>query len=375
MPSQSPSFRVRAAVMMAVAAGGVLVVGGGGVWGVGGVVLAAERGFAPPASGSGTGAGADLTSAMKLRERAAGLLIEYAVKGQPEQQANALEALLPLPARLESAARLGMTSSSQGVRSVAALVAGRAKLTRLVDHVRPLLNDDSPLVRASAMYALSRLGVTVDPTPLASMLSDGPMHVRAHAAFLLGEMRNASAVPMLLEASGAPAVRADAVRDRLMRLQIAEALVKLEKTEAIGEVRAALYPARPEDLEACALAAQILGQVRDEASRPNLRALLADNWEQGRPMPIEVRLAAAASLARMDSVSSPREEQALDLAQKHLAAENPAHRAQAAMVLGESGQTKVLALLAPLLDDPQALVQISAAAAVLKITEVSARGR
>jgi HEAT repeat protein len=317
----------------------------------------------------------ELTDMPKLRERAAGVLLEFAQKGTPEQQANAMEGLLPLPARLEASVRANLSSPNQGVRSVAALVAGRGKLKRLTEHVRGLVGDQSALVRASAIYALQRMDVPVDPTPLSEMLADGPMHVRAHAAFILGELRNASAVPMLLEASGSPAVMADAVRDRLMRLQVAEALIKLGKTEALSEVRAALYPARPEDLEACALAAQILGQVRDEASRPNLRSLLREQYDAGQPMPIEVRLAAAASLARMDSLASPRDVQATELALGHLGAENPAHRAQAAMVLGESGQARFLGELARMLEDQQPLVRIAAGAAILKITEASARGK
>jgi hypothetical protein len=43
----------------------------------------------------------------------------------------------------------------------------------------------------------------------------------------------------------------------MMELQISEARVKLGDEEALIDIRAALFPARSEDLEATALAAQI----------------------------------------------------------------------------------------------------------------------
>lgn len=62
---------------------------------------------------------------------------------------------------------------------------------------------------------------------------------------------------------------------RLLQLQLAEAMVKLGEDDQIATIRAALYPSRPEDLEATALAVQIIGQVKDRGSIDELIYLSA----------------------------------------------------------------------------------------------------
>jgi HEAT repeat protein len=148
-----------------------------------------------------------------------------------------------------------------------------------------------------------------------------------------------------------------------MRLQIAEALLKLGKAEAIDEVRAALYPSRSEDMEATALAVQILGQIRDNGSRAQLRNLTSDKYDSGNPMPVEIRLAAAASLARMGDLY------AVGLAEQFMFDKTPAIRAQSAAVFGDTRDAKYLPKLATLMSDPDEQVRISSAAATLKITD------
>lgn len=224
-------------------------------------------------------------------------------------------------------------------------------------------------MRAAAILALSKCGARVDPSPLGQMLDDSNVGVRAQAAFVLGELGNKSAAPMLMEASRAPGGRADGIRDRLMRLQIAEALVKVGEMKAIDEIRAALYPARPEDLEACALAAQILGQIKDEANKGALRSLMRENWDGGQPMPIEIRMAAAMSLARMGDT------QPAEIGLNFITSDAAPQRAQAALLLGESGEQRYLGNLSQLLTDKEPLVRIAAAAGILKISEGVARGK
>lgn len=332
------------------------------------------RGVRPAGGGGGQLPAAapiatDVVAIPKLREQAAAMLMEYAERGEPEQRANALEGLTAMPARLEQVVRANLRSSNAGVRGIAAMVVGKARLSRMVDNVRPLLNDEVPQVRAAAILALSKNGARVDPTPLGGMLEDSNVGVRAQAAFVLGEMGNKSAAPMLLEASRAPGGRADPVRDRLMRLQIAEALVKVGESKAIDEIRAALYPARPEDLEACALAAQILGQIKDEANKGALRSLMRENWDGGQPMPIEIRMAAAMSLARMGDT------QPAEIGLNFITSDAAPQRAQAALLLGESGEQRYLGNLSQMLTDKEPLVRIAAAAGILKISEGVARGK
>src|SRR5690606_25134635 len=126
--------------------------------------------------------------------------------------------------------------------------------------VRPLVRDESPMARLAAVYALHRCGDTspdADLTPLGAALWDESPRVRAHAAFILGEIGDPSAIPMLRDSLRAPANRVSRSEVRLTQLQIAEARIKLGDEEPLHEVRAALYPSRPDDLEATALAAQI----------------------------------------------------------------------------------------------------------------------
>jgi HEAT repeat protein len=299
----------------------------------------------------------------ELRERAIGLLTAAATGKSAEPRANAIEALSAVPTRLEPFVRAALVDENLAVRTVGAMMVGRAKLTASAPFVVPLLRDESPMVRAAAMYALNRCGHPVDMTPLADLLQDSSPRVRAHAAFVLGEAGEASAIALLREAGKDPMPRAALPEVRLMQLQMAEARIKLGDDDALHEVRAALYPARSEDLEATALAAQIVGQVRDKASMEQLILLTAMKDDAGRLMPPEIRLAAAGSLARLGQPKGSF------IAREYAASDHATQRAQSAYVFGETGQMGNLVPLATLMDDRNELVRVAAAAAVLKITD------
>ena len=319
----------------------------------------------PDQAGAGPSAetGLDALSTSEVRERAIAVLSEFAASPQPEWRANALESMIPVPSRLEPFARRGLTDENVGVRTVAALAVAKAGLKSMTETLRPMLADRSPSVRAAAVLALSRSGVSTDPSILAAMLRDEDPGVRAQAAYVLGELGNTSALPMLRSAARDPMTRADASRVRLLYLQLAEAMVKLGDENAIHELRAALYPARPEDLEATGLATQILGQVRDRGSASQLYYLATRSDPKAGPMPVEIRLGAASSLARMGVADAAR------IARPLVADSNGPVRAQAAMVLGESGGREHLPALRGLLEDREPRVRLSAAAAVVKITD------
>lgn len=308
------------------------------------------------------------------REKAAALLIAIAVVPTTDNtdptknalRANAIEGLLPMPGRLEPILRAAFTDKSIGIRSVAAMATGKARIKALVDAVSPLAADESPLVQAAAAFALARNGAPADLNVLAAMLAGSDARHRALAAYILGELGNKSAIPMLVAAAARQSPsKGSGISDKLMHLQIVEALVKLGKTEALDEIRAALYPSQSEDIEATILAVQIIGQVRDSDSCPQLQNLVAEAYHTNNPMPIEVRLAACASLARLGA-ERPK---AAAFAAQYLASTTPAMRAQAAAVLGETRDTRQLALLAPLLADADEQVRVSAAAAIIKITD------
>lgn len=297
------------------------------------------------------------------REEAVAILIRATESPLPEARANALEGLSRTPARLRTILPRTLADENLGVRSVSAMVIGRSILKEHAASVHPLLGDPSPFVRMAAIFALMRCGESVDPTPLARFLMDDSPKVRAQSAFILGELGDKSALPMLRDASRDAMSRAFPSDVKLMHLQIAEARVKLGDETSIHEIRAALYPSRAEDLEATALAAQIIGQVNDRAGIDQLIYLTARLNERKQYMPAEVRLAAAGSLARL---GLPR---GSFLANEYAGDPTPALRAQAAFVYGATGQPGNLEPLAILMADPIELVRISAAAAVIKIAD------
>ncbi|MBL0870671.1 MAG: HEAT repeat domain-containing protein [Phycisphaerales bacterium] len=312
----------------------------------------------------------DPVAVSTLRERALTLLTTAAASGSPEQRANALEGLSVVPSRLKPMLAPALTHESAGVRTVAAMLTGKGQIKEAAVHVRPLLNDPSPFVRCAAIYALARCGESVDQTPLANVLLTAPeTRQRAHAAFILGELGNPSAVGPLMSASRMSVARADAISIRLMHLQIAEALVKLGQESAMSEIRAALYAGTEQDLEAAALAAQIIGQLKDRSATGELIVLTAMNAKGEGRYPPEARLAAAASLAQL---GNPR---GGFIAAEYAKSPVVPQRAQAAAVFGETRLMQNLPPLVGMLDDPSTLVKISAAAGILKITDAAGENR
>lgn len=296
-----------------------------------------------------------------LREDALEMLMGFFADPNPLVRANAIEALAPAPGRLVAILPDALVDQNEAVRSVAAMLVGRLAIKDLAGEIRPLMNDGSPYVRAAAIYALERCGVDVDLSPLAWLLLNDPSpRVRAHVGYILGELGESSATPLLREAVGAAMPRADQSQIRLLHLQLAEAMIKLGDDAQLETVRAALYVARPEDLESTALAVQIIGEVKDRGAIDHLKYLAAYRNERGQFMPAEVRLAVGGSLAAMGIREGGF------LADEY--AENPiaALRAQAAFVYGQTAQPGALEAISRLMQDPEPLVRLAAAAAVLQ---------
>ena len=301
-----------------------------------------------------------LVSSSELRERALEVIEDGSRSSAAEVRANAVEAAGLAARRCESVIAIGLKDDNVGVRSVAAMAAGRAKVEALAPALNPMLLDSSPFVRAAAVMGLARMGKPVDQTPLSTMLlTDSSPRVRAHAAFCLGEIGNRSALGLLRQAARSSVPRASDTEIKLMQLQVSEAMVKLGDEETVQSIRAALYPSRPEELEATALAVQILGQVRDKGSSGAMIHLAETKDAAGRPLPAEIRLGIAAALAKLGSP------QGGFIADEFVADQNPLLRAQAAAVYGEIGDQTSLAHLSKLLGDPDERVRISAARGVL----------
>ena len=298
-----------------------------------------------------------------LREKALMLLANTAQAGSPEERANALESLVQTPARLSGVAETALQDQNVAVRAVAAMAIGKAKLANLAPRLRPLLQDENPFVRASAIFALRRCGQTIDPSPLAGYLFEPDPRLRAHAAYILGELGEKSAIPLLRDAHREHSNRANPSSVKISDLQLAEARVKLGDETAIADIRTALYPAKSEDLEAAVLAIQIVGQVRDTASTNRLIEMTATKDEGGAEIPGELRVAAATALARLG------QPQGSYIAREYFRGGKETLRAQSANLFGETQRPENLQLVSQLMDDPDGRVRVSAAAAVVKITD------
>mgnify|MGYP006421240915 CR=1 FL=1 len=297
----------------------------------------------------------------EIRASAVEMLQELSGHQRPVIRANAIEAASVLPrARLEPLVALGLSDENEGVRSVAAMVVGQ----RGLDGLRPTLeslrvDDASPFVRCSAIYALHEIGTEPDLTPLAGyLLESDDIKLSSHAAFVLGELGNNSAVPVLEQGASKRWPRESPIQRRIFRLQIAEAMIKLGESEELDAVRSALYPSRPEELEATALAVQILGEVRDRGSVDQL--IYMANEETGLEMPAEVRLGIASTLADLGLRNGGY------IADEYADHDMDVLRAQAATVYGVIGRREYLGTLAEMMGDESPLVRVAAASSVVR---------
>lgn len=355
----TPAGAACAFVLLAGCAGG----GGGGT---------TRTGSAPATDASMTSISTTAPlSRSELRERAIGALSDLAFDPSPEVRANAIEGLQAVPSRAEPIVRAALQDQNLAVRYVAAMTIGQLRLRASAPMVRPLLSDASPLVRAAAIFALHRTGQPQDLTPLADLLSSGNYGHASSAAFILGEIGDPSAAPMLRSA----ALRAsyDMPESRNLRLTIAEALYKLGDMEASFVLNAALYPNSVEGFEQAALAAQIIGAVGDENATSQLIRLLREPAENSPatedPMkqvylyPPELRLACATSLARLGYPDG------WYVGEQYRNDPNPALRAQAAHTLGRTGLARDAEALSQMLEDNDPRVRAAAAAGLLNAIE------
>lgn len=281
--------------------------------------------------------------------------IERAAHGDDAAlRANAIEAMQPVPSAAAELAERGLDDPNPAVRFSALVTVGELELVELSEAALMLRDDPQPSVRAAALYAGRACGRDVDLTPLANMLAARDPSVRSNAAMLLGLLGDGSAAPMLKELAHAPMPRVSAVRQALVRIQIAEALVELGEDGALDALRAGAYSHHD---EVRVLAVQALGRTGDRQMEAALAQLVTSDE------PIELRLAAAEALARMGGVG----EAGLTVMREGAGWDDPPVRAQAAFCLGHVVHPAALGpLLTLLAEDDSAQVRLSAAAAVLR---------
>jgi HEAT repeat protein len=312
-----------------------------------------------------------------IRERALSTVREMAASDVPQFRANAVEAATAAPVRLMCVIENGLRDENAGVRAVAAMAVGKARLTPLADRVRPLLRDSNPYVKSAAIFALLRCGEDVDRTPLAGMLMRDPSpQVRSQVAFILGELGDPSAIKLLKAAVAEGIPGATPLQFKLFELQAAEAMIKLGDQRQRPVVRAALYPSSGQELEQVALACQILGEVNDRESIHQLislseykEELLVETQQgeakvkkvvKGKGYPPEIQLAIAGALAAMGHGDGTFMADAY--------ANHPSElvRSQAAYVYGQIGKIENWGKLDAMMGDSYGGVRVAAAAAVLK---------
>jgi HEAT repeat protein len=292
-------------------------------------------------------------------QAAVDLLHQAAASTNAQLRARSIEALLASPEHLAPVLEELLRDPNRGVRFHAAMAVGKLRLTRFVPAVRPLLNDRSDSVRAAAIYALRTCGEKPDMNPLAGMvLSDDP-EVKGNAAMVLGELGDPSAIGLLKDAARRRAPMVPVARARVVELQIAEAIVKLGGYEEIEVIRSVLF-APEEQGELMILACEICGSLGDRESVPNLKGIAQQTGR--RPRAPEVRLAAAHALAMIEPNQA-----ILEPAFEFAGHDRQEIRSQAAVVMGWVGDPAALPRLRALMSDPNALVQVSAAGAILKV--------
>ncbi|MCC7192091.1 MAG: HEAT repeat domain-containing protein [Phycisphaeraceae bacterium] len=298
-----------------------------------------------PASGSS----ATQPSLRELHDKAVEQVLASSQSSDPFLRANAIEAAQNLPDRVVPLVQLGL-NDPHGVPRFAALVTvGKLRLRSLALDLSRFDNDPSPSIRAAALYARRANGQKVDFNPMRDFLVAQEPEVRGNAAMLLGILGDKSAVPLIKELSKVPMPRASPTKAAIVRIQQAEALVRLGDDASLAPLRAGVYSQFD---EVRVLSTQLIGRVNDKAMQWAMLNLLKDP-------PIELQLAAAEALARFGHNNG------LDVALTAASSELPTARGQAALTLGLFNDPRATSALANLLNDPEEGVRVAAAAAIL----------
>ncbi|MHC5113382.1 MAG: HEAT repeat domain-containing protein [Planctomycetota bacterium] len=301
-----------------------------------------------------------------LRASAVDLLQQASQSTNALLRANALESMEEAPFELEPMVRLALGDANRGVRFVAVMTVGRQRLAGLADLVEPMQDDPSDSVRAAAIFALRQCGRKPDMNPLAPMVLNGDPEVKANAALVLGELGDPSALPMLRAAARNRSPRVTPVRARIVELQIAEAMVMLGSDRELEAIRAAAF-SPPEQAELTVLACLICGRLGDVTFTPSLLDKVMRTGVEREPG--EIRLAALQAIAQMDAARAPA-----DVALEYIGNERFELRMQAAVTLGWMRDPVLLPRLSLMLEDPNPLVQVAAAGAILRTTRPMAAG-
>ena len=303
-----------------------------------------------------TSSASDATSeaaaeAVDQRVRAVLIVLDASRSENPFMRANAIEAVAPLKSRLVPILQLALDDPHPAVRFTALATIGKLQLRDMAAGVGLASADESASVRAAALFAQHRCGLPVDISPLAAMLASQNPSLRGNAALLLGMTQDASAAPMIRDLAKTPMPKAGAAQEALVRIQIAEALVKLGDDAALSALRAGAYSQFD---EVRVLAVTIMGQVGDKRME---RAFV----EMLDSPPVELQIAAAGTLAQFG-----RFEEGLKVVLEAARSRIPTVRSQAALTLAYYRDHRAVSMVDTLLGDEDEHVRLAAAAAALR---------
>lgn len=329
---------------------------------------------------------------LQAKPRAYAVIEATAGHKNPRVRLAGLEAAQHAPDAADDLALRGLTDDNPAVRFAALVTVGKLKINRLADAAVDLMGDEDESVRAAAMFAAKRCGRNIDLSPLGRMLASDNPGSRANAAMLIGQLGDRQAMDMLREMVGAPMPRVSPAERAWVRLQFAEAMIRLDPNDAevLASVRAAMFT-NLEDVRV--LSIQILADAGDQTIRDAVANFIKkDN-------PIQVKIASAEALVRMgnnrpvgllmdaaaydsDTVrkdlegflrtpgvaGSPEGRAVRDLLDDPKALSRAAAevRAQAAVALGWVESTDAVNRLVELMDDSDPIVSVAAASAVLR---------
>lgn len=298
-------------------------------------------------------------------EKAVQIVIAAASSDNPALRANATEAMQLMPKRAEPVVRNSLADTNPAVRFAGAVVAGMLKMNQLSDALYPLTEDPNHSVRAAALFSLKHMGKNVNISILAHYLNHRTdTGLRSNVAMILGLMGERSAVPLLKQAALVPMPRARASDAELVRIQIAEALVKLGVDAELSSIRAGAFRDTRTMGEVRVLSIRAMGDVDDQRMIPAIARFLDSEDE-----PVEVRLASAEALAKMEEYRNV--EYVIQMTQSEANEELPgpvvtAVRSQAAYVLGFYDDSNSLQRLIEMMNDPNPQVRIFAATSVVR---------
>lgn len=231
------------------------------------------------------------------------------------------------------------------VRFAAAMASGQLRLGDARSKLIELAGDENKNVRVAARFALHRLGDSSLSHDLEYTAHDLDPAVRGNTVMVLGMLEEQSALKILRS------LMKDS--NTAVRLQVAEAMWMLGDEQGLKSLVAWTISGYPDDQLIAVLA---LAKPRDTRVREHVRGLLTSDYA-------EVTLQAARAMGMLGSdegygVALVGAKHA-DWRQRHLAA----------LALGAIGRSDAQPVLGKLLQDPEPIVRIAAATAILQLKE------